>query len=168
MGAVIKLPAGKKKQQHSKKPTKPVQFLGTPSMLACCRNVVDGDLVAAVFLYRVLGLWKFIKSKLERSDREWIAMSRDDWARSAGLTIAELKNRALPRLRQYGSGFIVIKTMRLSPSHPNVIWISLDVDAMRDALSPWDMYEPILNGFKGIGQEKGIEGSNSYPYKQMK
>lgn len=88
-------------------------------------------------------------------------MSREEWARSAGLTEAETKNRALKILRDLCSSFLQIRTMKLKPSDKNnQIWVSLDWEIMQAEITPWDMYEPLLNG-QGIAQKQA-----KYPYKK--
>lgn len=131
-----------------------------PSLLAVCRNLADGDLVAGVFLYRIIGLWRSREKKLERFDRKWLAMSRDDWARSAGLSLSELKNRALPKIKKHCSDFIKIRAMRLTPKGVKLVWISVDPENIAVNITPWDMYEPQVNG---IGL---FPKAQPYPYKK--
>ena len=135
-----------------------------PGEVALCRKVAGGDMAAGILLHRVAVLWKLRKNKLERFSKEWLAMSRDDWARSAGLSEAEMKDRALPRLKKSCAGFIDVRPMRVTPDSPNLLWISLDPAGMADAVMgdnsmPWDMYEMALNGL-GIYPK-----SAKYPYK---
>lgn len=130
-----------------------------PSQLAICRNLAGGDLAAGVLLYRIVGLWQFRKKRLERFDREWLAMSRDDWARSAGLSLSELKNRALPLIKKHCGDFVAIRPMRLTPNGVNLVWISLNPDNMPANITPWDMHEAELNGH-GI-----FPKAKPYPYK---
>lgn len=133
---------------------------GAPGLYALCRNLTNGDMAAGLLLFRVYGLWRMDKLKrLERFGKEWFAMSRADWARSAGLSENEMKDRALPRLRKSCAAFIEIRTMRIHRNGPNLIWISLDVEEMIECLTPWDMYEPLLNGFGVAAPIK------KYPYK---
>lgn len=134
--------------------------LGFPSQLAMCRNIAGGDMAAGILLYRVLGLWWHLEKKVTRLGREWIIMPREAWARSAGLSDAEFKNRALPRLREDCAMFLTARSLRLTPSHPNMLGISLDADLMRENLLPWDMYHTLLNGTV-IGAKK----AKKYPYK---
>ena len=132
-----------------------------PGRLAVCRNLAGTDLVAGVLLYRMVGLWIYRKKKLCRMGKEWLAMSRDEWARSAGLTTSETKNRALPRLRTHCSTFLDIRTMKLKPSDKNnMIWISIDWALLHEEITPWDMYEPMLNG------ESSLTMAAKYPYKK--
>lgn len=138
-----------------------------PGAYAIARNIAGSDWAAGLLLYRLMFLWKARKRKLTRFGKEWLAMSRADWARSAGLTESELKNRALRKLEEHCGGLVDIRTMRVSPKHPNTIWMSLDTEALEEAITPWDMYEPKLNGMKGIGNEKGVgQASDCYPYKK--
>jgi hypothetical protein len=85
--------------------------LSAPGELARCRGVVSGDWRAAMLLYRIAHLWRTINPKMVRSGQEYLAMSRADWAMSAGLSEAELIKYALPRLRKYGSSFVTLQAM---------------------------------------------------------
>ncbi|MBT3786828.1 MAG: hypothetical protein HN725_18290 [Alphaproteobacteria bacterium] len=131
---------------------------GSPGAFAISRNHADGDIAAGILLYRIQYRWNFSKRKLHRHGKEWVAMSRSNWAREAGLTDAEMKNRALPRLRK--CEFVDIRQMRLSPREPKLLWVSLDLDLLKANTTPWDMYDPIMKGMKVIGQEK----KSAYPY----
>ncbi len=97
--------------------------------------------------------------KLTRHGKQWIAMSRADWAREAGLSLGELKNRALPKLKKLP--FVEIKAMRLTASTPKVLWMHLDMEAMNEHFTPLDIYEDVLNGAKMPGYEKA---EPAYPY----
>lgn len=120
-----------------------------PGRLAICRNLAGGSLAAGVLLYRIAGLWAFREKKLERFNMKWIAMSRAEWARSAGLSLNEYDRVAMRGLKKHCSEFVTVRTMKLTRDGDNKVWISLDAEAMADAMTPWDMYEPMLNG-KGI------------------
>jgi len=89
-------------------------------------------------------------------------MSRASWARTAGLTESELKNRALPKLRSHCAEFLEIRAMKATPDSPKTLWVSLDWEGIHKAIKPWDMYELELNkmGF-GFGNK-----GNTYPYKK--
>lgn len=115
------------------KPKAPGGFQVTPSELAICVALAGGNLPAGTLLYRIMGLWRVRKKKLSRQDREWLAMSRDDWATSAGLTIGQLKNAALPKLKQHCSGFLNIRPMKLAFDKPKQLWISLNPTALEEA-----------------------------------
>jgi len=131
-----------------------------PGELAICRNIAGGDLTAGVFLYRLVALWKYREKKLVRFKKEWLAMPRADWARSAGLTESELKNRALPKLRKHCPRLIEARQMKLRADDKAMpLWIRLDVTEFDAAIMPWDMYEPKMNG-AGIFQKAA-----AYPYK---
>lgn len=144
------------KTQTMKRPANPGHF-------AICRNLTGGDWAAAVLLQRIVGLWLYREKEkvkfLSRLDRDWIAMSRSDWARSAGLTEAEMKDRALKKLKDSCGTFITVKAMKLSPEEPKQLWISLDRAEMQKALTPWDMHEMKMNG-QGI-----FTKAEAYPYK---
>jgi len=133
-----------------------------PGLLAVCRNVAATDLVAAVFLYRVVGLWIWRKKKKERFGKEWLYMSRAAWARTAGLTESELKNRALPKLKSHCAEFLEIRSMKATPDAKKTLWVSLDWEMLCRAIKPWDMYELELNKMGiGFGDKAG-----TYPYKK--
>ena len=103
---------------HKKVPKKQVI---RPGHYARCRALAGNDMAAGLLLYRIDGLWRFVKKKLQRHGNDWIAMSRAEWAKSSGLTINELKDRALPRLKKQCGHFVQIKTMRLDPTKPNLL-----------------------------------------------
>jgi hypothetical protein len=120
-----------------------------PGRYAHCRRVAGNDMAAGLLLYRILYLWTARKTKLERFGKEWLAMSRADWARSAGLSEDEMKNRALPRVRNKCHGFIDIRQMKLGPVKK--LWISVDEALLNDAFfgsgsMPHEMFEAELNG----------------------
>ena len=115
-------------------------------------------MATAAFLYRIK--WRFqMKKKIERFGKEWVAMSRADWAKECGLTIGEFKNRALPRLRE--QPFVTIRQMKLNPIEPKVLWVHLDPDWLDLCTTPFDM-DPIQTGMIGPGQQ---EEWTAYPYK---
>lgn len=128
-----------------------------PSQYAVCRTLAGNDAIAGILLYRIVGLWTYRETKkikrLSRLGREWIAMSRSEWAFSAGLTEAEMKGRALPRLKKSCASFLVIRSMKLSPLHPKTLWVSLDWDAMQDAVPLMELAFDLMNGF-GISSKK--------------
>lgn len=127
----------------------------TPAVghIAICRNLTGGDLRAAILLYRFCGLWTAQKKKLERHNKEWLAASSVDWAKAAGLTESEMKNYAVPRLKKACSTFLEIRTMRIAFGKPNMLWISLDWEAMQQAIVPLDMWEMMPNS-PGLPPEK--------------
>lgn len=115
------LPKDKYAKAKTKKPKK--QTI-RPGHYARARALAGNDMAAGLLLYRIDGLWRFVKNKLQRHGDDWIAMSRSDWAKSSGLTINELKDRALPRLKKHCGHFVQFKTMRLDPTKPNLLWVS--------------------------------------------
>jgi hypothetical protein len=133
---------------------------GTPGAFAVARDQAGGDICAAALLYRIKHFFNPENSikKLERFDREWIAMSRDEWARSAGLTLAEMKNRALPHIKKLS--FVAARAMRLTPKGPKKMWISLDLVGMHAATTPSDMIEHFPAGEKWLGSHQ----LPAYPY----
>lgn len=143
----------------SNNPTKmPVSNFGRPGAFALARNQAGGDWAAGVLLFRLKFRWKG-ERKLKRLGKDWIAMSRIDWAKEAGLSEAEMKNRALPKLRM--RQFVTIRSMRLKGK--NLLWMSLDEGLM---LSDWTLDEEtngiLLNGGAPPGFEKP---PGNYPYK---
>ncbi len=85
--------------------------LGAPSELARCRAIAGGDLRAGALLYRIAILWREINPKIDRGGKEWLAMTRDDWAISSGLSLSELKNYALPILQTYAAEIVETQSM---------------------------------------------------------
>ena len=131
---------------------------GVPGLFAQFRNAVDGQWPAALLLYRLVYRWTNVSTKLVRHKREWIAMSREDWAREAGLSISEMKNRALPHLRKHP--FVTIRAMKLGDV--KLLWMSVDLDELEKHKTPWDMYEHKFHGGTVVGAKKVA----AYPYKK--
>jgi hypothetical protein len=120
-----------------------------PGRYAHCRRVAGNDMAAGLLLYRILYLWVARKTKLERLGKKWLAMSRSDWARSAGLSEDEMKDRALPRVRNNCHAFVDIRQMKLGTVKK--LWISVDEALLNDAFFgpssiPHEMFEAELNG----------------------
>jgi len=162
---VIKLDlASTKKYQTTSKPatsktgTEKQPSWGNPGAFAIARNQAGGDWAAAALLYRIRWRWKYTEKKLHRLGRDWVAMSRSNWAKESGLSEAEMKNRALPILRK--RQFIIIRQMRLTPKDPKLLWVSLDLGLLNDWTTPDDMFDLSLNG-AGIG----CMAPKAYPYK---
>ena len=139
---------------------KKTQDWGVPGAFAVARYQVGGDICAAVLLYRLRYRWDHCAKKLERNDKEWVAMSRSNWAREAGLSEGQMKNRALPRLRQ--CDFVEIRQMKLTPDSPKLLWMRLDLEKLPSHTESWDIYESDLNGMHGMGYQK----PKTYPYKK--
>ncbi len=130
-------------------PTDDDEFRLFPGQVAMCRKVAGGDIYAAFLLYRLAYLWQALPKKLERDGREWLAAPRADWARSAGLSENEIKDRALPRLRRECHGIVEIHGWKLGEK--KLLWINLDPHALESAMSgplamPDDVFEAQLNG----------------------
>ena len=142
-----------KKTPEAKKPS----TFGAPGALAVARNQAGGDWAAGMFLYRIKFRWR-MKKKLERHGKEWVAMSRENWAVESGLTFGEFKNRALPKLRKWP--FVTIRSMKLVPGGPKLLWVHLDYHWLDLHTTPFDMH-PLHTGVEGI---VGKEWTN-YPYK---
>jgi hypothetical protein len=136
--------------------TKKVQNnFGFPGLYAVARNRAGGDWAAGVLLFRLMWRWRSPK-KLTRLGREWIAMSRSDWAREAGLSEGEMKNRALPNLRK--RPFVTIRAMKLG--NQKLLWMSLDESEACECTYDWEWYGNLLNG-NVLGDSK-----QPYPYQQ--
>ncbi|KPN63407.1 hypothetical protein SAMN04488527_102227 [Aliiroseovarius crassostreae] len=82
-----------------------------PSLVAIHRMMAGSDLKAGVLLHHIVFEWGNRNKKLERDGREWLAHSRDAWAQAAGLTFAEFKNTAEPRLKKSCAGFLTMRAM---------------------------------------------------------
>ena len=107
--------------------------LRSPGELARCRAIVGGDMLAAALLYRIAYLWRAIHPKLQRHDKEWIAMVSEGWADSSGLSISEFKNRALPRVRKYAGTIVEIRPM--GRGSDKKLWITFDYAAYQSELA---------------------------------
>ena len=143
-----------------KKKVQKLSSWGQPGALSMCRNQVGGDICAAALLYRLKYRWERTEKKLVRFGKEWLAMSRSDWATEAGLSEGEMKNRALPKLRK--TNFVEIRQMKLNPSGPKLLWMHLDAMEIFESTTPWDMYELSLDVSK---ESKWLWGSKkTYPY----
>jgi hypothetical protein len=126
---------------------------GLPWTYALARNRAGGDWAAGLLLFRLMWRWR-MKKKLSRLGKEWVAMSRSDWAREAGLSEGEMKNRALPNLRK--QPFVTIRAMKLGEK--KLLWMHLDDVAAYEHTEEWDFHDAILNG-NVLGQHK-----QPYPY----
>ncbi len=121
------------KQAEKIKAAKKTQSkLSAPGELARCRAHVGGDWRAGMLLYRIAHLWRALETKMKRGGREYIAMSRADWAMSAGLTDSELIKYALPRLRKYSHSIVTIEAM--GSGKDKKLWVSLDTAGYREAM----------------------------------
>lgn len=85
-------------------------------------------------------------------------MSREAWAREAGLSIGEMKNRALPKLRKLP--FVEIRQMRFGPDYPKMLWMRVIEEEIGDQYVPYDMFEATLGNVKSIGHLP----EPTYPY----
>jgi hypothetical protein len=127
---------------------------GLPGLYALARNRAGGDMAAGLLLFRLMWRWRG-KIKLSRLGREWIAMSRSDWARESGLSEAEMKNRALPKLRK--QPFVTIRAMKLG--NKKLLWMSLDEAVAYQCTNDWEGAEALFNNTM-IGHDP------KYPYQQ--
>lgn len=96
---------------------------GEPGPVAIAIKQAQSDWAAGLFLYRIKWRWRMEK-KLERFDKEWVAMSRAHWASESGLTFSVFVNRALPRLRTLS--FVEIRSMKINANQPKLLWVNLD------------------------------------------
>ena len=145
----------------NKKWTGKAKSFGKSGAVAWARYCVGGDLCAALLLYRLRYRWK-AKNKLQRFNKDWIAMSRSDWAREAGLSEGEMRNRALPKLRK--CDFVEVRQMKLTPKHPKTLWMHLvEHNLPNEKDYPWELHEWKINNGKIIG----AVGETLYPYKKQ-
>jgi hypothetical protein len=139
----------------------PTYTWGQPSFYAICRNMAGRDMAAGLLLYRLVFRWKMDK-KLLRLGKEWVAMSRADWASEAGLSNAEMINRALPKLRKCG----VVSARGMVLKGKKLLWMNLDVDGFNEHLPDGEamsIFNDLLNGAKYPGYETS---KVNYPYKE--
>lgn len=135
-----------------------------PSLVAIHRAMAGTDLKAGVLLHHIVFEWANRNKKLERGGQQWLAHSREAWAQASGLTFAEFKNGALPRLKKECCGFLAVQAM--GNGADKKLWISVNEMAIMKHYSdvtgmPLDMYLAQLNG---IGP--GFQKSPSYAYSQ--
>lgn len=107
--------------------------LAAPGELARCRIAAGGDWRAGAFLYRIAFLWRAINPKLNRHGKEWLAMTREEWATASGLGWSEFVNYGLPLLRKHGQIYVEIRSM--GRGGDKKIWVSLDQPAFHSALT---------------------------------
>ena len=88
-------------------------------------------------------------------------MSREDWAREAGLSIGEMKNRALPKLRKCQC--VTIRAMRLGDK--KLLWMSITPEDLHEAKMETEVFEGLLEGAHYPGYE---DFHQHYPYKLPK
>lgn len=120
------------------------KYVAQPGHYARCRKLAGNDMAAGLLLYAIYGRWMLALKKqsgsnkstfLQRKGDSWIAMSRANWARASGLTEAEAKNRAIPRLKKSCKHFIKFRQWRLSPPDPKLLWISLDYEVAEEEVN---------------------------------
>jgi hypothetical protein len=152
-------------KEMTKTPSKKKTYFGKPGAFAMARNQAGGDIVAAALLYRIKYYFDPEKKtkRLDRFGKQWIAMSRSEWATEAGLSEGEMKNRALPRLRKFD--YVDIRPMRLNYQSPIRLWIHLDLQKLFAATTPDDMFLPILNKSGAPGY---VVEASSYAYNKKK
>jgi hypothetical protein len=134
-------------------PKKKTKYIAQPGHYARCRKLAGNDMAAGLLLYTIYGRWNLALKKksntgkntfLQRKGVPWIAMSRENWAIASGLTLAETKNRALPRLKKSCGQFIRFEAWRLNPTSPKQLWINLDKDGLEEASNESLMEEAAL------------------------
>lgn len=74
---------------------------GKAGALAICRYQCEGHWQAALLLYWIKWRWQK-KNKITRKNKEWVFAPAENWAREAGLSDGEYKNKALPTLKRLG------------------------------------------------------------------
>lgn len=122
--------------------------MNAPSELARCRAIVGGDIFAATLVYRMAYLFRTINPKMTRSGREWLAMSREDLAMSAGgLTESEMNKRALPRVKKYAAHIVEIQAM--GNGKDKKLWFNVDLEAYSAALNEGG-YELVVTAKEGV------------------
>ncbi len=136
----------------SEKAAKANELWERENLYALCRKLAGGDMVAGILLFHIWYEWRNRKKKLERLGKEWLAHSREAWARAAGLTDDEARKRGFPRLKTNCHDFMTIRAMKLGPVKQ--LWISIDEIALSEAAQmPWDMFWGAVNHV-GPGNEK--------------
>jgi len=121
-----------KKANKIKEAAKGELKMSSPGHLARCRAMVGNHWPAAALLYRIAYLWEHIKPKWKGHDGECLAMSRADWATSAGLGPGEI-NTALKRLREYAAHVVTIKQEGIGAGKR--LYVYFDPIAFREALN---------------------------------
>jgi hypothetical protein len=138
-----------------------------PNLNALCRKLAGGDMAAGLLLAHVLFEWRNRKHKLERNCLDWLAHTREAWAGAAGLTLYELKDRALPRLKRECHEFLTIKAQGHGPAKK--LWISVDDAALREAiqLHPEASWEAFWDKVNHVGPGNEKQPANAYldPFK---
>jgi hypothetical protein len=117
-------------------------------------------------MYRIIQVWKGTNKKLSRCGKDWVAMSRGDWARSAGLSESEIKNYALPKLKDQtnvASKFLTFEAWKLRGGQPQKpLWIHVNEEAMYDEFGALDgdalMAEDYQTPAKAVGGSPWPEG----------
>jgi hypothetical protein len=133
-----------------------------PNLIAMCRMLVDGDLVAAILLFHILYVWRNRQHKFDRFNMEWIGHTREGWASGAGLTVDELTKRALPRLKKHCQAFLTFRVFGRGAhkkSFVHVDWDGLWVTVKSAKGCDHDMLEAAWNGV-GPGNHK--KPANAY------
>lgn len=130
-----------------------------PDLEMICRIMAGGDLAAGIFLHCIVKVWRLRKKKVEWEGRDWLYMPRAAWANNAGLTENELKDRAIPRVKNLCFEFVKIRSRGVGANKR--LWISLDTVEFQHAMLglPFDCAINLLNG-KGIGG--GVPKANAY------
>lgn len=125
-------PSQLKKANKIREAAKGALKMSSPSHLARCRAMVGNHWPAAALLYRIAYLWVHIEPKWKGHDGECLAMSRADWATSAGLGPGEI-NTALKRLREYATHIVTIKQEGIGAGKK--LYVYFDPIAFREALN---------------------------------
>jgi hypothetical protein len=120
-----------------------------PGIEALCQCLAGGNMAAGRLLFTIRHLWITRKKKFQRAGKDWLVFSRDEWALAAGLTEAQLKNNALPRLRKYVNDCVGVKAMKTRNDGPKKLGIRLDVELLDEQLKglageSWDILKVIV------------------------
>lgn len=126
---------------------------GQPGVLARIRFTVGGSWPAAALLYRLKFHLGNEKKGLERKGRRWIAMSRKDWAREAGLSEGELKNSALPILKN--EPYFLAQQWKLKYNSQKLLWLTIEEGGIPEPewhlilADEWEVKKGMPHGYGG-------------------
>lgn len=110
---------------------------GKAGALAICRYQCEGHWQAAMLLFWIKWRWQK-KNKPPKRNKEWIVASAQYWAKEAGLSYGEYKNKALPTLKRLG--IIEVGTWKYSGKRQT--WIHLKLDELKNEFNEeYEFYE---------------------------
>lgn len=120
-----------------------------PSIEALCQCLVGGNMLAGRAIHIIRHLWITRKKKFRRcGPKEWLVYRREEWALAFGMTEAQLKNNALPRLKKFVSDCVEIKQMKTHYDGPKKLGIRVDLPLLDEQLKAlagesWDIIKLI-------------------------